>query len=293
MQWSCGACGHVNGAALVCDACGVARRHFEDPPLDIPRRPAWLEIGAAYLTATYAALAIAGATALAAPRWLERLGIAPHWVALEVILAGGAAYGSWIHALWLRRFNVAELSVPRSARTGAAVDAVVTLVPYETLERVWVTVELVDRSYVRVRRRGRNQVETRTRVLSRFPLQEGEPLQGRRQHRFVATFAAPVPSPGHTSVQAEITASLAGFLAPLVPGLGLYARNLRAHGGYFVRARIRTGVWRRSYEEQVVSVTVPAALLARAAAKGAQAAGSSEPTAATEPLASVVPGSQP
>jgi hypothetical protein len=279
MQWDCGACGHVNGHGLVCDACGVARRSFDDPPVDIPRRPAWGEIGAAYLAGTYALLALGGLIVLASPRLLAAIGLAEVWIWMEVALASAAAYASTLHAVFLRRFNQAMLEVPRSVRTGSPFDAVVTLVPYETLERVWVSVELLDRDYQTVRRNGRETVRTRSRVMERLTLQSGEVLPGRRQHRFVATFHAPIPSVTHSSVKAEIAASILAFFGPLVPGLSHHARNLRSHGGYFVRARVRTGIWRRSYEQQVVSVAVPAHLMGRVAGTAPQVASAESPAA--------------
>jgi hypothetical protein len=240
--------------------CGVARRHFEDPPLDIPRRPAWSEVGAAYAAAAYGVLAFGGAVVLLSPSLLAAIGVAREWVWLEVALATAAAYGSTLEALFVRRFNQATLEVPRSVRTGTRFVAALTLVPYERLERVWVTLELVDRFYETVHRDGRRSVRTRSRVVERVRLQAGEALPGRRQHRFEAEFDAPIPTTAHSNVQAEITASIAAFFAPLVPGLAHFARNLRAHGGYYVRASVRMGPWRRSFEEQVVSVAVPSSL---------------------------------
>jgi hypothetical protein len=267
MEWACGACGHVNpGRALVCDACGVARRHFEDPPVDIPRRPRWGEIGAAYLAAMWGLLTAGGLLVLTVPPLRLAVGVAEGWLALEIALAGAAAYGSSLHAVWLRRFNQAGLEVPRTVRTGTHFAAVVTLVPYETLPRVSVTIELIDRYYETVSRQGRRSVRTRSRVVQRVRLQSGDALTGRRIHRFETTFDAPVPTFAHSNVQAEIMASIFAFVGPLVPGLSHHARNLRAHGGYYVRARVRTGPWSRSYEEQVVSVAVPVSLVTPAAA---------------------------
>lgn len=256
MQWACTACGYHNDRSPICDACGVARRHLEDPPLDIPRRPRWAEIGAAYLAGTYALLALGGLTVLAIEPLRSSVGLGSEWIALEIVLAAAATYAAAIDALWTRRFNQASLSVPRTVRTGLPFDAVVTLVPYERLERVWVTIELVDRFFETVHRGGRRSVRTRSRVVERIRLQAGESVAGRREATFIATFHAPVPSIAHGSVHAEIQASIAAFFGPLVPGLAHHARNLRQHGGYHVRARIRTGLWRRAYEQQVISVMV-------------------------------------
>jgi hypothetical protein len=256
MAWLCPACGHDNDGSLVCDACGVARRFFEDPPLDIPRPPRWGEIGAVYLATTYGLLAAGGVVVLTAPGLREAVGLEPAWLYLEVALAGAAGYGSLVHAVWERRFNEATLDAPSTVRTGRPFEATLRLVPYETLERATVTLELVERYVVMVVRNGRRQMQTRTRVLERAQMLSGEAMQGRREHRFIGTFTAPLPSTAHSNVHAEIMASVAGFFAPVVPGLGHTARNLRQHGGYYVRARVRSGLWRRSYERQVVSVAV-------------------------------------
>jgi hypothetical protein len=257
MAWRCPACGHDNDGSPVCDACGVARRFFDDPPLDLPRRPRWGEIGAVYLASTYAVLALGGVAVVAAPGLRQAVGLGPSWLYLEIVLAAAAGYGSLVHAVWERRFHQAALEAPGTVRTGRPFEATLRLVPYETLERAWVTLELVERYVVSVVHQGRRQMRTRQRVLQRVRLQADEPLAGRREHRFVADLVAPLPSTEHSNVHAEIMASLAGFLAPLVPGLGHHARNLRQHGGYFVRARVRSGVWRRTYERQVISVAVP------------------------------------
>lgn len=257
MRWECAACGFDNAATLVCDACGVAKRHFDDPPVDIPARPRWSEIGAAYLAGTYALLAAAGATVVAVEPLRAAVGLRSEWLLLESGLAAAAAYGASVHAVWLRRFNQARLDAPTTVRTGLPFEAALTLVPYESLERVWVTIELVERYFETVTRQGRRTQRTRARVIERSTLQSGEPLAGRRVHRFEATLHTALPSTAHGNVQAEITASVAAFFAPLVPGLGHHARNLRQHGGYFVRARVRSGLWRRSYEERIISVAVP------------------------------------
>jgi len=84
-------------------------------------------------------------------------------------------------------------------------------------------------------------------------------MRGRREHVFQASFLAPAPSPAQHDVATELAASMLGGVGFLVPGLGHYARNLREHGGFFVRAVVRVGLWRRVYEQRVVAVMVPMA----------------------------------
>jgi hypothetical protein len=263
MPWKCAACAHENGDVEVCDACGVARRHLEDPPLDLPRLPAWNEVGAVYLAAAWALLAFAGLIVATAPGLAERVGIAPHFLWIEVVLAGAAAWSSLVHAVWTKRYHSVTLEVPGGLRAGLPFEARLALVPYERVERLSVTLELVDRYVETVRRRGRSQLRTRQRVLERLRYDAERPLSGRRRHTYAASFSAPLPSHRHSNVQAELAASVAGFFAPIVPGLGHYAANLRAHGGFYVRARVQDGPWRRTFEAQVVSVVVPVAVAAQ------------------------------
>ncbi len=221
-------------------------------------------MGAIWALAAYGSLALGGVLALLNPSWLERLGVAVPWVVLEVGLTGAAALGALAEAVWQRRFNRALVTVPQTVRTGQPFEAVLTLVPYATLERVTVHIELVDRYFEHVQHRGRRQTRTRSRVLERYVLQRGEPVHGRREHAFQAQFLAPAPSLTQHDVASELLASVLGVFGPLVPGIGHYARNLREHGGFFVRAVVRFGIWRRVYEQRVTAVVVPLTIPASA-----------------------------
>ena len=254
MAWTCPACSHANGAADVCDACGIARRWHDDPPLDLPRAPAWHEVGAAWMAGLWGALAVAGAAALALPPLRTALGVDPAWIALEVALAGAAAWTSAQEAWFQRTFNEVRLAAPTGVRTGQSFEVVLTLVPYARVAPLDLTVELVDRYYADVERRGRRQVETRQRLVERVLLERGGQLAGRRAHAYHVAFDAPFPSTVHEHLGAKITASVLEPLGFLVPGLRHHARNLREHGGFFVRARLRSGLAGRRFERRVVVV---------------------------------------
>jgi hypothetical protein len=215
-------------------------------------------VGSVWGALAYGALTLGGLLVLLVPGWLEGLGIGATWVVLEVVLSASAFSSSLIEAVWQRRFNRAALHVPATVRTGQAFEAVLTLVPYDSIERVSVRIELVDRFYERVWRNGRRQTRTRSRTLERVDLQRGERIRGRREHAFHVGFLAPAPSLAQHDVATELTASLLGAFGAIVPGLGHYARNLREHGGFFVRAVVRFGPWRRVYEQRVTAVMVPA-----------------------------------
>lgn len=262
MAWTCPSCGHGNAEALVCDACGVARRWHEDPPLEIPRPPGRFGVPAAFAELAYGALAVAGLAVLAVPAWRAALGFDPRWLVLEVGLAAAAWYASAQEAWFQRRFNEGHLTAPRQARTGTPLEIVLTLVPYERVDGVTVTVALVDRFYEEVTRRGRRQVETRERVLERLVLARAGTLGGRRAHAFHATFDAPFPSTVHDHLGAQLMASVLEPLGFLVPGLRHHARNLREHGGFYVRVTVQRGFWRRRFEQRVVVVHLGATIVA-------------------------------
>lgn len=254
MAWTCPACGNPNADADLCDACGVARRWHDDPPLDLPRAPEWHELGATWLAGLWGALAAGGAFALVLPPVRAALGVEPAWIALEVALAGAAAWTGAQEAWFQRHFNEVRLEAPTAVRTGTSFEVVLTLVPYARVEPLDVTIELVDRYYADVERRGRTSVETRQRLVERLVLEQRGRLGGRREHRYRAAFDAPFPTTVHEHLGAKITASVLEPLGWLVPGLRHHARNLREHGGFYVRARLRSGLAGRRFERRVVVV---------------------------------------
>ncbi len=260
MAWTCPTCGHGNADGLVCDACGVARRWHEDPPLDLPRAPAWHELGAAWLTAMWGLLTLGGVAVLVLPPLRAAIGLDVHWIALEVIVAGAATWSSLQEAWFQQRFNQVRVEAPTTARTGRPFEVTLTLVPYQGVEPLDVTIELVDRYYADVERRGRRQVETRQRLVERVILERGARLAGRREHGYRASFDAPFPSTVHEHLGAKITASILEPLGFIVPGLRHYARNLREHGGFYVRASVGSGIFRRRFEQRVIVVHVGATI---------------------------------
>ena len=260
MAWTCPACGHANGDGPLCDACGVARRWHDDPPLDLPRAPAWHELSATWLAGMWGGLAAAGVLALALPPMQAAIGLDVRWIALEVALAGAATWSSLQEAWFAKRFNQARVEAPTTVRTGRPFELTLTLVPYERVEPVDVTIELIDRYYADVERRGRKQVETRQRLVERVVLERGARLTGRREHGYRAAFDAPFPSTVHEHLGAKITASILEPLGFLVPGLRHYAENLREHGGFYVRATVRSGIFRRRFEQRVIVVHLGATI---------------------------------
>lgn len=241
--WACAACGHANPArpglsGLTCDACGVARTGVLEPPLDLPPRPGWAEVPGFWYAVGWLALLALGAALLLADGARAALGLGRQWVLLEMAAAAYAAGSSLLSAAWDRWFNQVELVVPPRAATGDEFTAELRLVPYVRLDRVWVTLALVDRFY---ERSGQSGVELRSRGLGSYRLLAGGALPGRRPSAFEARFLAPFPATRHSDVRAELAADVLDVVGTVVPALRWNATNLREHGGYVVVASVRVG----------------------------------------------------
>ncbi len=254
LAWDCAACGHHNvGGSTVCEACGVAKRYLDDPPLDLPYPPHITALPAFYAGLLWAAAALLGMLLLAEPGWRTSLGLGSGFVLFELASSVLAAASSLGEALWQRSFNEMRLEVPDAVQSGETFEATLTLVPYDRIPAAHVTFTLVDRFY---QHQDNGGVQTRSRQLERQVALYGEPLSGRRSHVLKALFPAPFPATRHTDVAAEALASLLGLLAFIVPGLGFTARNLREHGGYFVSAKVRVGWLRRTFKRRVFAYHV-------------------------------------
>jgi ribosomal protein L32 len=253
LAWECTACGHHNAAGAVCEACGVAKRYLDDPPLDLPYPPRLTALPGFYLGSMWAVLALLAAALLLAPAWRAALGLGPVFLGLGLASAAGAAWSSMHDALWQHSFNEMRLEVPGTAKSGEPFEATLTLVPYDRVAAVHVSFTLVDNFYQHT---SDGSIQTRTRRLDRQLAMLGEPLSGRHSHVLKALFAAPFPASRHTDLVAEAVASLLGVLGFVVPGLGFTARNLRQHGGYFVSATVRVGWLRRTFKRRVITYFV-------------------------------------
>lgn len=248
VAWDCPACGHAN-RGLTCEACGVALRHYEDPPLDLPFQPGWNALPSFWLGWMWALAAAAGGVLLLVPELRERVGLGTTFLAFEALTAGAAALSSWLTAAWERSFNQVSLDVPAHVRSGEPFGVTLRLVPYDTVHGVDVDVRLVDRFY----HRDGDKLETRAQGLEARNLLRGGSLRGRRATVLEAAFVAPFPATPHTDVRAEITADVLDAVGFVVPALRQTARNLREHGGYFVEVRLRAGWRRRTLRKRVVA----------------------------------------
>jgi hypothetical protein len=251
--WTCGACGYENDGGATCDRCGVARRWLEHPPLDLPPRPAFFERPAGWWSLAHGAATLFGALLLVRPEVAPWLALAAPAQAVQVALSLAAAVASLNRAATERLFHEVALEVPDRAPAGEELVADARLVPYGRTEGVHVTLELIENTYHRTRgRNGETRMATRSKRLGRHKMLSGETVPGRRASLLEATFIAPFPTQQMRDVMAELQASAMAALAWLVPGLGQAARNLREHGGVWVRLTVRVGPFFRRVEKRVV-----------------------------------------
>lgn len=253
-MWTCSMCGHCNLQSDQCEACGVARRFLDDPPLDVPFTPRVTELPAFWIGVMWSAAAVAGGVAFLAPALRETIG--PTFLLVEIVAAGAAAVSSFFTAAWERIFNQVQLHVPPHAAAGSSFQARLKLVPYAIVENVTVSLSMSDRFYEDGRRGRRNEVLLRTKRLSANQLLRGGRLPGRRKTELAADFIAPFPMTKHTHVQAELNAGILGFLSIFVPALKFSARNMKEHGGYYVEAYVRVGLLSRRYHKRVVTYAI-------------------------------------
>ncbi len=250
LGWVCPACGQVNLGGVTCDACGIARRITEDPPLDLPYRPQLTRLPAFWLGLMWGAVTVAGLLLWLSP--VARNTIGNLFLLVQIVGSGGAAVSSLFTAFWQRIFNQVELVVPQRVRTGDTLKAEVRLVPYETVSNVSVKVALADRYYQATK----DGVEMERRELEHDNLLSNASLRGRRLTSVTADFIAPFPDTPHESLRASVLADVLGLLSFAVPALAWQARNLREHGGYFVEAQVKVGLLSRKYHKRVFAYYV-------------------------------------
>jgi len=249
--WTCGACGHDNQGGATCEVCGVAKRYFEDPPLDLPPTPRLSQLPSFWLAVAWSVAGAAGGILLLFAPLREAIGIGTTFLVLEFAAAAAAAGSTFMTALWERLFNQFELQVPAHVRSGEPLPVELRLVPYRTMTGVNLSFKLIDRFYERGR--GSAAVQTSSQHLGSLTALRSGSLRARRAHVFAAEFLAPFPATPHQDVRAEVMADLYGAIGVVVPALRWHARNLREHGGYYVEAHLRVGLLRRRLQRRVVA----------------------------------------
>lgn len=249
--WTCSECGWVNDSGPTCDRCGVARSWVDDPALDLPPAPGWWDRPASWLAVLHLGAALGGLLLAFRPDVAPFLALREPWQWIQIALSTGAAVTSVNRAAMDRLFHDIRLEMPGQAPTDAPFEVSVDLVPYRSLEKVTLRIDLVENTYHR--RTGRREGTTlRSKRLARHRIRTGEPLRGRRVHHVTTTFVAPVPNMRVHDTMAEIQASMLAPFAWLVPGLGEAARNLREHGGVRVRVYVGVGPFRRVLERRII-----------------------------------------
>lgn len=256
--WDCPECGHHNDGNATCEVCGVARRYYLDPPLDLPFPPRLGELPNVYLGLIWGLVAVLGVALLVVPAWGEAIGLERVFLVLGVGMAVAAASSSLSAAFWDQRFNSMVLSVPTTVKTGDPFDVTLTVVPYDRIENVTVRFRLVDNFY---ERSGDAGIETKSSTLDAQVALLGEPLKGRRATVLTARFLAPFPATRHSDIRADMNAAVLSLVSVVVPAAGWTARNLREHGGYYVEATMSIGWLRRKLKRRVIAYSLGADLL--------------------------------
>lgn len=247
-------CQHCNLAGETCEVCGVARRFLDDPPLDLPHTPRISQVPAFWIALLWAAAALLGAMLLLSPMARDNIGVP--FLLLEVVGASLAAGSSFFTAIWQHIFNETELVVPPHAATGQAFTAELRLVPYRTVDRVSVSMSLIDRHF----RETGESLELVSQSLGYGELLQRGRLPGRRRTTLTASFLAPYPVTQHTSTGAEINAGVLDLLSFVVPAMKFQANNLREHGGYFVEARVQVGPLSRRFHKRIIAYSIGATI---------------------------------
>src|SRR5690554_6337959 len=139
--WTCDACTWLNPSGPLCERCGQALHWQQDPPHDLPGKPSAAALPEFRSLLTLLLVTLGGALLLISPL-AARLGLAPWWLALHLLIFGAAAAGAFNRLMFRLWFQRLELSVPPHVRSGTMLDAAVTAAPYGTLSGVVITLEL-------------------------------------------------------------------------------------------------------------------------------------------------------
>lgn len=248
--WHCALCGQCNLSGETCEACGVARRFLDDPPLNIPFPPRLTQLPSFWLSVVWAVAAAGGLFALASPGIRESVPLP--LLLTELVFAAAAAGSSLFTALWERIFNEVTLTAPPHAATDTEFTAELRLVPYRQTENVSVTLSLMDRYFVNAG----DGDQAKTRYLSSQGVLVRGRLPGRRATTLSAPFMAPFPFTQHASGHSDLLADVFSLLSFVLPALRFSANNLREHGGYYVEARVRVGFLSRKFHRRVITYAV-------------------------------------
>ncbi|MBI4583071.1 MAG: hypothetical protein HY717_03495 [Planctomycetes bacterium] len=195
-------------------------------------------------------LAASGLALSAVPSWRAAVGLSPVLVWIETAFALWAGASSCVSACFDWWFKRIELAVPKAARACEPFETTLQVDTHRPVKGVTIEAELVDR-YFELHPEGK--WESRTQKYEQHELARRVVLYGGSTHGFTAIFTAPMPLTAHESMANEMLASLLSLAGWLVPLAGHAAENMREHGGYFVRFRLRVGLVRRTFEKRIIS----------------------------------------
>ncbi len=195
-------------------------------------------------------LSAAGLLLIAIPPWREEVGLSPVFLWIETPFALWACASSLVSACFDWWFKRVELVVPKAARAREPFEATLQVDTHRPVKGVTLEAELVDRYF---EPHSEGKWEPRIQQYEHHELARRQELSGGSTHVFTAVFTAPMPLTVHESMAHEMLASLLALAGWLVPLAGHAAENMREHGGYFVRFRLRVGLARRTFEKRIIS----------------------------------------
>lgn len=242
--WTCDACTWLNPGGLLCERCGQALHFQLDPPVDLPGKPSPAALPEFWTMLMWLLVTVGGALLLLFPLG-ERLGLSPWWLVLHLVIFGTAAASALNRLMFRLWFNRLELSVPAHARSGTMLDASVTAAPYETVGAVRITLDMRELRF-------NSAGQLTDRRAAAVELNAGAPLRGRRVHVFEWQFAAPVPTGRYMHLVSEMRLSFIQAAGRILPWVGMAAAQMRADGGWFIRMRVRRGIFVKVIEQRVL-----------------------------------------
>ena len=181
-------------------------------------------------------------------------GPAWQWLLGHVLVFGSLSLGALRRLMFRLWFHRIDFRTPAHARSGTMINAELSLLPFETISGVHVTISFRELTF-----RGDGGLKVNNLTVDR--LNRGAPLRGRREHLFRFSLPAPTPLGRYMHLGTEMQVSLWRFAGRFNPAIGMAATQLRSDGGWFLQLKVRRGVFVKVIERRIVLYRPGAELL--------------------------------
>ncbi len=250
-QWVCYNCGSKNDyRETFCASCQNARYAQRSEPGRVRGRPPVYQIPGFFGTIFWAASCLCGVSVIASPALQQTVGVHAALGGLQALLSISAFLSSLLEFVWAFRFERIDIHAPDTIKAREEFEVDVNLVPYQTIQNVSVAIDLEDRYF---EQNANGQWTAGRRNRDGHMMASKETLHGGRPACFACRFKAPMPSFQHQNLSMEMQASLLRLVGWLVPGVSQLAKNMKEHGGFFVRVRIGIGLFHRNIHRRIVT----------------------------------------